>query len=54
MQDVFNWQKNNSITNTLNYTGTSSSKNLTQYITAGITWRFGKIEMEKDVKKGKM
>lgn len=52
MQDIFNWQKNNSKTNTLNYSGTSSSKNISQYVSAGITWRFGKIEMEHQVKTG--
>jgi outer membrane receptor protein involved in Fe transport len=52
MQDIFNWQNDNSTTNTLNYSGTSSSKNISQYVSAGITWRFGKIEMEHQVKTG--
>lgn len=52
MQDIFNWQKNNSTTNTRYYTGTSSSKNITQYVSVGITWRFGKMEMEQNVKTG--
>jgi outer membrane receptor protein involved in Fe transport len=52
MQDIFNWQKNNSTTNTQYYTSTNSSKNISQYVSAGITWRFGKIEMENEVKTG--
>jgi hypothetical protein len=47
MMDVFNWMERNVSTTTPSYISTSSSKQKSQYLTFGITFRFGKIELER-------
>jgi outer membrane receptor protein involved in Fe transport len=53
MQDIFNWQKQVTVTNLPGYSGTSSIKNISRFTTLGVTLRFGKIEMENQVETGK-
>lgn len=48
MQDIFNWQERRSNTNTPTYIVESYSKNKSQFLTFGITFRFGKVEMEQN------
>ena len=50
VQDIFNWQKQYNNTNTPNLITTNSTKTTTQYVSAGITLRFGKIELESKSK----
>jgi hypothetical protein len=52
IQDIFNWQDQKSRTNTPTLTGNSEYKYVTRYISAGITVRLGKIELENKVKTG--
>ncbi|MCK9617618.1 MAG: outer membrane beta-barrel family protein [Lentimicrobiaceae bacterium] len=52
VQDIFDWQKTKGTTSTPTYSGSSSNKQVTRYLTAGITLRLGKIEMEKEMKTG--
>lgn len=52
VQDIFNWQKEYKNTNTPTLVSSSSSKSITQYFTAGLTFRFGKIELESKAKSG--
>jgi len=52
VQDIFNWQKDLRLTNTPTITSTSNQKSMTQFVTAGITFRFGKIELESKSKAG--
>ncbi len=52
VQDIFNWQKELKNTNTPTIISSSSSKSTTQFFTAGITFRFGKIELESKSKAG--
>ena len=47
MQDIFNWQESNTITNTPTYYSEDYSKNRSQFLTFGITVRLGKIELEQ-------
>jgi len=47
MMDVFNWMERNSTTSTPTYVSTGTSKQKSQYLTFGITFRFGKIELER-------
>ncbi len=47
MQDIFNWQENNTTTKTPTYYSENFSKNRSQFLTFGITFRFGKIELER-------
>ncbi|HBG71310.1 MAG: hypothetical protein A2W93_01660 [Bacteroidetes bacterium GWF2_43_63] len=47
MQDIFNWQESNTITNTPTYYSENYSKNRSQFLTFGITVRLGKIELEQ-------
>lgn len=49
MMDVFNMMERNSATNTPTYISLSSSKRKSQYLTFGITFRFGKLELEQKV-----
>lgn len=52
VQDIFNWNKReNNITNPY-YESYSSVKHNSRYISAGITFRFGKIEMEQQARTG--
>jgi len=52
VQDIFNWQKELKKTTTPTVISSSSSKSTTQFFTAGITFRFGKIELESKAKGG--
>lgn len=47
MQDIFNWLENTSSMNTPTIVSTSTSKSNSQYFTFGITFRFGKVELEQ-------
>lgn len=47
MQDIFNWQESNTITNTPTYYSEDYSKNRSQFLTFDITVRLGKIELEQ-------
>lgn len=47
MMDVFNWMERVSSTSTPTYISLSSSKHRSQFVNFGITFRFGKIELEK-------
>lgn len=47
MQDIFNWLENSSSTNTPSVISESYSKSKSQYLTFGITFRFGKVELEQ-------
>jgi Outer membrane protein beta-barrel family/CarboxypepD_reg-like domain/TonB-dependent Receptor Plug Domain len=47
MMDVFNMMERNVTTNTPSYISLSSSKRKSQYLTFGITFRFGKIQLEQ-------
>jgi outer membrane receptor protein involved in Fe transport len=47
MMDVFNMMERNVTTSNPNYIYLSSSKRKSQYLTFGITFRFGKIELEQ-------
>lgn len=42
MQDIFNWQESNTITNTPTYYSEDYSKNRSQFLTFGITIRLWK------------
>ena len=51
-QDIFNWNKQkNNITNPY-YTAYNSNSYISRYIAVGITFRFGKIEMEQQARTG--
>jgi hypothetical protein len=47
MMDVFNMMERTSNTSTPTYISLSSSKRKSQYLTFGITFRFGKLELEQ-------
>lgn len=52
VQDIFNWNKRETNTTNPYYESYSSVKYNSRYISAGITFRFGKIEMEKSARTG--
>ena len=52
VQDIFNWNKSSNVTTNPYYESWSSSKTNSRYISAGVTFRFGKLEMEKNVQAG--
>jgi hypothetical protein len=52
VQDVFNWQQEYRKTNTPMLVSSNTSKSTTQYFSLGITFRFGKIELESKAKSG--
>jgi outer membrane receptor protein involved in Fe transport len=52
VQDIFNWNKREYNTTNPYYESYSSTKYTSRYISAGITFRFGKIEMESQAKTG--
>ena len=52
VQDIFNWQNDQSEINVPGYSGSDEFKRVTRYLRAGITLRLGKIEMESQVKTG--
>ena len=54
VQDMLNTQKNKSLTDTPNLYSVSESWSNSQYVMLGLTFRFGKIEMEKEQKRGDM
>ena len=52
VQDIFNWTKSrNNITNPY-YMTYSSNGYTSRFISAGVTFRFGKIEMESQARTG--
>jgi hypothetical protein len=50
VQDIFDWQKDEGTTVTPNLISDYSSKRLTRYLTFGVTYRFGKTELESKAK----
>ena len=52
VQDIFNWNKQRNNNTNPYYIAYNSSKQNSRFISAGVTFRFGKIEMEKHTKKG--
>lgn len=54
VQDMFNTQKSKSETNTPSIYSVSESWSNSQYVLMGLTFRIGKIEMEKEQKRGDM
>ena len=54
VQDMFNSQKSKSETNTPSIYSVSESWSNSQYVLMGLTFRIGKIEMEKEQKRGDM
>ncbi|MDD2345265.1 MAG: outer membrane beta-barrel family protein, partial [Bacteroidales bacterium] len=54
VQDMFNTQRSKFETNTPSIYSVSESWSNSQYILMGLTFRFGKIEMEKEQKRGDM
>ncbi len=54
IQDFLNTQRNISFVNNPSIQSRSENWSNSRYLSFGITWRFGKIEMEKELKKGDM
>jgi hypothetical protein len=52
VQDIFNWNKQSSDVTNPYYIAYSSTKRNSRYIGAGVTFRFGKIEMEQQARTG--
>jgi hypothetical protein len=52
VQDIFNWNKQRSNNTNPYYIAYNSTTSNSRYIGAGITFRFGKIELEKQAKTG--
>ena len=52
VQDIFNWLKNSRNTTNPYYNAYSSTKYSNRYIGAGITFRFGKMELAQQAKSG--
>ena len=52
VQDIFNWNKQENNTTNPYYESYSSVKHNSRFISAGITFRFGKIEMENQARTG--
>ena len=52
VQDIFNWNKRESNTTNPYYETYSSVKHNSRFISAGVTFRFGRIEMEKQARTG--
>ena len=50
MNDVFNWNERNFSISTPTFISSSSSKRKSQFLTFGITFRFGKLELEQQQK----
>ncbi len=50
VQDIFDWQKDSGTINTPTLISEYSNKRLTRYATFGITYRFGKTELESKAK----
>ena len=47
VNDIFNWNSRRTSNDNPYYVSTTTSKNVSRFITAGITLRFGKMELEK-------
>lgn len=47
VNDIFNWNRRRTTNENPYYVSTSTYKNVSRFITAGITFRFGKMELEK-------
>jgi outer membrane receptor protein involved in Fe transport len=52
VQDIFNWNKQRQNTTNPYYISYSSTTTNSRYISVGITFRFGKIELEQQAKTG--
>lgn len=52
VNDIFNWNKSISTNNNPYYISTSTTKYNSRSINAGITFRFGKMELESQAKEG--
>jgi outer membrane receptor protein involved in Fe transport len=52
VQDIFNWGRYRNNTTNPYYISYSSTKYTSRYISAGITFRFGKIELENQARTG--
>jgi outer membrane receptor protein involved in Fe transport len=52
VQDIFNWGKSKNTNTNPYYIAYNSTKYNSRYVSAGITFRFGKIEMESRAKTG--
>ncbi len=52
VQDIFNWNKREYNTTNPYYESYSSTKYTSRFISAGITFRFGKMEMEQQARTG--
>jgi outer membrane receptor protein involved in Fe transport len=51
VQDIFNWNRQRNNTTNPYFIAYNSSKQNSRFISAGITFRFGKIEMEQQAKR---
>lgn len=49
-QDIFNWQKNDETVSTPTLISVRHNKNMSQYFTFGIIYKFGKTELESKAK----
>ena len=54
MMDVFNWREQSSTVSTPTYSSVSSSKQKSQFVTFGLTFRFGRTELERQQKQPDM
>ncbi len=54
VMDIFNWMERSYTTTTPTYISTGSSKQKSQFLTFGLTFRFGKIELERMQKQPDM
>ena len=52
VQDIFNWRRISNDNTNPYYIAHNSRKSNTRFISAGITFRFGKIEMDKQARSG--
>ena len=54
MMDVFNWREHSASVSTPTYSSVSSSKQKSQFFTFGLTFRFGRTELERQQKQPDM
>lgn len=52
VNDIFNWNKNHTTNENPYYISSSTSKYVSRFISAGITFRFGKMELESKATDG--
>lgn len=52
VNDIFNWNKTSTKNNNPYYTSTSTTQYNSRFISAGITFRFGKMELEHQASQG--